>query len=311
MDARHTFTECLYDKYLKQRKIFLDVTGKKSKMLYETGPELKEKYMEIFGEQEKPVIEAELNAQLAKEFYEKIRSLVNRRERIDIEELKSELLKKKAEKLAEINSGDVLAGEKPELSDVDKAKLDNIYKFMTGALHPALHPDQAEEDKELFDKVVDAYRNRDLEALQNLREVFFKGDDMLTYIKNTLLEETASAEAKVLSDDEAELDGISERRRTGVDFSLAYEIYDLFEPELKDYEYIEMINKTNSLIDEERTEIEEMSNAFPFNAAEMLKSEKKIEAYSEELKVRLKSSKDDYHYYLEKINQAIGGSVNA
>ena len=104
MDARHTFTECLYDKYLRQRKAFLDVTGKKSKMLYETGPALREKYMEIFGEQEKPVIEAEFNAQLAKELYEKIRSLVNRREKIDVEELKSELLKKKAEKLSEINS---------------------------------------------------------------------------------------------------------------------------------------------------------------------------------------------------------------
>ena len=312
MDERHTFTECLYSNYLNKRKVFLELTGKKSKMLYETGPLLEDKYMEIFGEQEKTVIEAELNAQLAKELYEKIRSLVNRREAIDPAALKEEFLKKREEKLKEINSTNSTDVEQIELDEVDKAKIDSIYKFMTGALHPALNPEQTEEEKELYNKVVDAYKNKDLDSLQTLREVFFKGDDMATYIKNTMLEDTElSVDSLILNDDdESEAKEIRRRKKTGIDFSLASKIFDAFELSLKDHEYLDLIKKLDDYIEEEKAEIEQLKNTFPFTTAEMLASESGIATYADELKVRLKTANDDYHYYQEKINQAIGGKAN-
>ena len=53
-------------------------------------------------------------------------------------------------------------------AEAEKLELKQIYKRLVRRLHPDLHPEQTEWERELFMKVQEAYRNEDLERLREL-----------------------------------------------------------------------------------------------------------------------------------------------
>ena len=58
--------------------------------------------------------------------------------------------------------------ENSKQRDAEKLELKQIYKRLVHRLHPDLHPEQTEWERELFLKVQEAYRNEDLERLRQL-----------------------------------------------------------------------------------------------------------------------------------------------
>jgi hypothetical protein len=58
------------------------------------------------------------------------------------------------------------------LSKEDFTKLKTTYRYLIKKLHPDLHPKQSEENKELFQKVMNAYDNGDLELMEALKTMY-------------------------------------------------------------------------------------------------------------------------------------------
>ena len=99
-----------------------------------------------------------------------------------------------------------------------------LYKSMVHRLHPDLHPEQTEWEKELFLKVQEAYREENLEMIRQLEEELNTG--MPSSMVNSETIEEREERVRKLKEQIALLQQEIEERRNTVPFTYKEKLYD-------------------------------------------------------------------------------------
>ena len=163
------------------------------------GPQLEALYMETVGQLQYDMLILQGDVALLKRKRDMLQACINRGEKPDwpvIEiELKvtfgqmNEKLKEEEEKLNKAKEFIKQHIQEEEArSDEEKLEIKQIFKRMVHRLHPDLHPDQTEWEKNLFLKVQEAYFKRDLEKLRQL-ELELESGMPFTSVEKATIEE--------------------------------------------------------------------------------------------------------------------------
>ena len=142
-------------------------------------PQLELRYVQIFGVLEIEIFEAQCNCKRLKRQIEMMKAKLNRQEPVD-EKTIEEIIKILAAEFKEFQ--DKIDAEKEKINTANEkvantppdtilGKLKKLYRALVKKLHPDIHPDLSQEDRELFNRVVEAYKNNDLEQMELLNEL--------------------------------------------------------------------------------------------------------------------------------------------
>lgn len=171
----------LKEEYLRLQKEYTELVAKRDEMLLCEGPRLEAKYMEAIGQLQYEVLQLEYEVALLKLERDLMQSYLNRGEGIEVATVQmkvEETAKTYQEDLQEEEEKIEAAKAYNEEHQEDDSKerkeelrsLKQLYKSLVHRLHPDLHPDQSEWEKELFLKVQEAYANQDYDKLRQLEE---------------------------------------------------------------------------------------------------------------------------------------------
>lgn len=190
---------------------------------YVEAPKLRNKYMVKIGTTEDEVLNAELDAKMLQRKLELIQIKCNRREPIDMAEIDQQIEAERKELLAQAETADAAGQRLPQLTEEQQAELQELYHKIVEGFHPQVHPNLTDTEKALYEKAVDAYRNRNLAALKLIDEILFK-DGIAFALKTTLsvVEEDEQQQAAVLAD------------ALSADYTLAKQLYPYFVPQQED-----------------------------------------------------------------------------
>ena len=150
--------------------------AEKDELLNIICPQLELKYVTTFGDLEVDLFEAQCRCKRLKRQIEMMRARTNRQEAFDPEkiiEILEQEFAKYAEKIEEekekVNAARERSEEKPAPDTLEKLK--KLYRQLVKKLHPDLHTEQSASEKDLFRKVVDAYKSYDLAQMELLYEM--------------------------------------------------------------------------------------------------------------------------------------------
>ena len=188
----------LKEEYDRLQQQYADLITKRDDLELE-GPKLEALYMETVGQLQYDLLMLQSDVALLKRKRDMLQACINRGEKPDwpvIEiELKltfgkmNEKLKEEEEKLKKAKEFvKQHIQEEEERSEAEKLEIKQIFKRMVHKLHPDLHPDQTEWEKNLFLKVQEAYFNRDLEKLRQLELELDSGMPFTSVEKGTIEE---------------------------------------------------------------------------------------------------------------------------
>lgn len=147
-------------------------------------------------------------------------------------------------------------------------------------------------EKALYEKAVDAYRNRNLAALKLIDEILFK-DGIAFALKTTLsvVEEDEQQQAAVLAE------------ALSADYTLAKQLYPYFVPQQEDAVLRSAAERYTVRREETEIEIEQLRQAFPFTAQPTLADPEKTKAYLEQLTLRKLRAQDAEKQLTQKLNR--------
>lgn len=143
-------------------------------------PQLELKYVLTFGAIEIEISEAQCECKRLKRQIEMMQANINRQEEINLDQISEALDQEFVEFIEKIN--EKIEKEKAAKENVQdepledpqpfvNEKLKKLYRQLAKKLHPDIHPNQKKEDKELFNKVVDAYKKNDLKQMEILNQM--------------------------------------------------------------------------------------------------------------------------------------------
>lgn len=270
----HTFTDWLYSEVMSSRNALLTLYERIDKMRFVEAPQLEQQYMEQVGAVEEEIIQQEIECELLEEKKNMVQTAINRREPVDEAAIDAKIDAMRQEKLTEAVG--TVPNEVPfhNLTGEQTDALQDLYRQIVQHFHPQMHPEMTQNQKELFTKAQDAYRRRDMTALQLIY-------DMLSSTEGEPLNLTVTFEL-TMGDGDAE----TEKRVFSTDYTLAKRLYNCFVPTTEEAtiqeEWKSCQEKQASLMQQ----VEELKQEFPFNAAEMLADPEQIEAYKQQLQHR-------------------------
>ena len=188
----------LKEEYDRLQQEYSDLVTERDDLELE-GPQLEALYMETVGQLQYDMLMLQGDVALLKKKRDMLQACINRGEKPDwpvIEiELKvtfgqmNEKMKEEEEKLNKAKEFIKQHIQEEEArSDEEKLEIKQIFKRMVHRLHPDLHPDQTEWEKNLFLKVQEAYFNRDLERLRQLELELDSGMSFTSVEKATIEE---------------------------------------------------------------------------------------------------------------------------
>lgn len=134
-------------------------------------------YMLALGNLEYKAYKLHCDVLRLKRKIELIQAKKNRQEKIIISAIEAELDEEFAEYRAQLDEqinriNDALERSKSEiLTDAETRELKKLYRTIVKALHPDLHPELSDAQKELFYNAVTAYENGDLNSLRIIGEM--------------------------------------------------------------------------------------------------------------------------------------------
>ena len=152
---------------------------------YVEAPKLRNEYMVKIGTTEDEVLNAELDAKMLQRKLELIQIKRNRREPIDMAEIDQQIEAERQALLVQAETDDAASQRLPQLTEEQQAELQELYHKIVEGFHPQVHPNLTDTEKALYEKAVDAYRNRNLAALKLIDEILFK-DGIAFALKTTL-----------------------------------------------------------------------------------------------------------------------------
>lgn len=259
---------------------------------YVEAPKLCNEYMVKIGTAEDEVLNAELDAKMLQRKLELIQIKRNRREPIDMAEIDQQIEVERQALLVQAETDDAASQRLPQLTEEQQAELQELYHKIVEGFHPQVHPSLTDTEKALYEKAVDAYRNRNLAALKLIDEILFK-DGIAFALKTTLsvVEEDEQQQAAVLAE------------ALSADYTLAKQLYPYFVPQQKDAVLRSAAERYTVRREETETEIEQLRQTFPFTAQATLADPEKTKAYLEQLTLRKLRAQDAKKQLTQKLNR--------
>lgn len=259
---------------------------------YVEAPKLRNEYMVKIGTTEDEVLNAELDAKMLQRKLELIQIKRNRREPIDMAEIDQQIEAERQALLVQAETDDAASQRLPQLTEEQQAELQELYHKIVEGFHPQVHPNLTDTEKALYEKAVDAYRNRNLAALKLIDEILFK-DGIAFALKTTLsvVEEDEQQQAAVLAE------------ALSADYTLAKQLYPYFVPQQQDAVLRSAAERYTAQRTALEAEIEQLQRVFPFTARETLASEEKTKAYLEQLTLRKLRAQDAEKQLTQKLNR--------
>ena len=300
--ADASFLKMIYADLLSDRLAFLKAAEENNRLLYIEKPNLERLYKTLIGNYEQSVMEKELEAELMQRKVELIQAKINRREPIDMEAIEAMLAEERQSRLDEINgmggSDKQLTSEADETDSAeDTAKLQSLYSEIMKNFHPELNPNATATQKELFDKALEAYKNRDLDALQLIYDMLFE------VVEGSGMEIEIPISFSVAGADK-EIEEIVEYYST--DYELARMLYPFFTP-MKEDEILRIKSESMHAKLAECLEANEMlQKSFPYDAREVILDEKKREEYLAALRYREMNAEHDITDCQKRIKEMVG-----
>lgn len=259
---------------------------------YVEAPKLRNEYMVKIGTTEDEVLNAELDAKMLQRKLELIQIKRNRREPIDMAEIDQQIEAERQALLVQAETDDTASQRLPQLTEEQQAELQELYHKIVEGFHPQVHPNLTDTEKALYEKAVDAYRNRNLAALKLIDEILFK-DGIAFALKTTLsvVEEDEQQQAAVLAE------------ALSADYTLAKQLYPYFVPQQEDAVLRSAAERYTAQRTALEAEIEQLQRVFPFTARETLASEEKTKAYLEQLTLRKLRAQNAEKQLTQKLNR--------
>ena len=259
---------------------------------YVEAPKLRNEYMVKIGTTEDEVLNAELDAKMLQRKLELIQIKRNRRELIDMAEIDQQIEAERKELLAQAETADAAGQRLPQLTEEQQAELQELYHKIVEGFHPQVHPNLTDTEKALYEKAVDAYRNRNLTALKLIDEILFK-DGIAFALKTTLsvVEEDEQQQAAVLAE------------ALSADYTLAKQLYPYFVPQQQDAVLRSAAERYTAQRTALEAEIEQLQQVFPFTAQPTLADPEKTKAYLEQLTLRKLRAQDAEKQLTQKLNR--------
>jgi hypothetical protein len=169
----------LKEEYERLQQVYSELITKRDDLIGHEIPRLEALYMEAIGQLLYEELCLEYDIALLKYERDMLQSYVNRGEEPDIEVITlkveqtaqtfNENIHREEEKIKQAKEYiEQHKEENTKQQEAEKLELKQIYKRLVHRLHPDLHPEQTEWERELFLKVQEAYRNEDLERLRQL-----------------------------------------------------------------------------------------------------------------------------------------------
>lgn len=290
----HTFGQWLCGETAAARCALLALYEQRDRLLYIEGPRLEKSYMDQFGADEAPVIREEMECELLREKQRLVQAALNRREPIDEAAIDAALEQRRQQLLREA-AGAAAPQEVAELSEQQSEELQALYHDIVRDFYPQMHPGQTETHRQLFQKAQEAYRRRDLAALQLIHAM----------LRSTQEDERALEQLLGLLKDMTHREEGPAPGGSIADYSLAAVIYGAFRPTSEEMTLREEQKRCRQLTDSVMKEMDELRQQFPYTAADMLSDPAKTAAYREELAHRLYAALAEQQRRTEEIRAMI------
>ena len=171
----------LKEEYERLQLEYAALVSKRGEMQNSEGPCLTALYMEAVGQLQYEILVLQYEIALLKQRRDLLQAYKNRREKPDMKKVEeqveqtaktyNERIYQEEEKIKQAKEYVKKQQEEEKKNQEDeKRELRDLYRKLVHRLHPDLHPEQTEWERELFLKVQDAYEKGDLDRLREIAQ---------------------------------------------------------------------------------------------------------------------------------------------
>lgn len=171
----------LKEEYERLQQEYAALVAERDELENSEEPRLTALYMEAVGQLQYEVLVLQYEIALLKQKRDLLQAYKNRGEKADLNYVDEQVettaktykenIQREEEKIKQAKAYIEEQKEEEKKSQEDeKRELRDLYRKLVHRLHPDLHPEQTEWEKELFLKVQDAYEKGDLERLRELAQ---------------------------------------------------------------------------------------------------------------------------------------------
>ena len=226
----------LQEEYERLQQEYSEYVGRREDMLNDEKPRLEAMYMESIGQLLYEELSLQYDIALLKQKRDYLQAYANRGEKPDEEAVEEQVkeaaqtyndnLRQEEERIKEARAFLESHTEKDSQQQLkDYMDMKRLYRKMVHRLHPDLHPEQTEWERELFLKVQKAYDEEDLEQLRQLEQELDAGMPS-TSIENDTIEEWEERVAKLKEQISAVKEEIKQMEN-GFPFTYRQKLYDM------------------------------------------------------------------------------------
>ena len=169
----------LKEEYERLQQEYAALVAERDELENSEGPRLTALYMEAVGQLQYEVLVLQYEIALLKQKRDLLQAYKNRGEKADLNYVDEQVettaktykenIQREEEKIKQAKAYiEEQKEEEKKNQEDEKRELRDLYRKLVHRLHPDLHPEQTEWEKELFLKVQDAYEKGDLERLREL-----------------------------------------------------------------------------------------------------------------------------------------------
>ena len=171
----------LKEEYERLQQEYAALVAERDELENSEEPRLTALYMEAVGQLQYEVLVLQYEIALLKQKRDLLQAYKNRGEKADLNYVDEQVettaktykenIQREEEKIKQAKAYiEEQKEEEKKNQEDEKRELRDLYRKLVHRLHPDLHPEQTEWEKELFLKVQDAYEKGDLERLRELQD---------------------------------------------------------------------------------------------------------------------------------------------
>ena len=276
-----TFYDWLTREVATSRMALIGLYEIRDRILYVEAPPLRKKYMDLIGNTEEAVLQAELEVSLLRRKVEMIQVAINRREPVDLAAIDAKLEEERQQQVSALENADLTLNELPQLTEQEEHTIQRQYREITSAFHPSMNPNLTEAQKELYQKAMEAYKLQDVEAMKIIYDALFSPMDMgefsITTSRGPSTPEKRREDYRVIATE------------FSTDYLLAKKLYDCFVPLEEDLVVMDTLQGYDAQRKQVEEEIAQIRAGFPFNAVATMNDPAKTEEYLAELRIRARN----------------------